>query len=192
MNCFLCRDTVEVGNLYKTSITLPITISQPSIDRSELLYGIIDENAYQNAITSREGNDIKLRIDLLWNNEHHPIWVADIAYRLYRSYKYQRIQDIQSFNLIYRNGEIISIESSNFTEDPTYTFNVIKSLEHKTYGYGINELKRDQYGNYILYVATWNHIFSKDDNNDELNKDIFRIGSSLQLHTRIQGVSITN
>lgn len=180
MNC-CCNNSnkILVENLQRTNITVPISLSQPFIDKSRLLFGLIDKKAYNKAMN---GENTYVQLDIVWNNEHHPICIADIVYRIYRSYKYKRVQDIQSLYLHYQNKELVSVESGNFTENPSYTFQIKKLTKHDSHKYKIEDFSTDREKNRIIYISTWNHIFSKEDYNKNLNKDLFHIGYDFPLY----------
>jgi hypothetical protein len=180
MSC-CCKNSSKINpdNLIISNITIPIIISQPFIDRSNLLFSLIDTKAYNKAMN---GENILVKITLVWNDEYHPNCVADLFYRLFRRYKYKRVQDVQSLYLRYNNREIISVEGHNFTEDDSYTFNTTQSLVHSSHRYYINQLLRDVRNNHYIFISTWNHIFSKYDNNKSLEKDNILLGINIPMY----------
>jgi hypothetical protein len=178
MTC-LNSNAINTDDLALTDIKLPVSIAQVDNDKSRIVCGLIDYNAYKKAIN---GDKVTVKINVVWSNEHHPICIADLFYRLYRRFKYKRVQDIQTLYLNYNNCRIVSIESGNFTENKDYTFNYKKLTKHLSYNYSADRSKYDEYGNSIVYVATWNHIFSITDNNPGMDKTLMQLGKSIKLY----------
>lgn len=176
MSC--CITIPRLTNMYLTGIILPIVLTQPSIDRSEILGARIDYDNYLKAVS---GKTLPVRLDIIWNDEYHPICIADFFYRIYRRYKYGRTHDVQTLYLNYNNGRIMSIKSNNFSENDKYTFNNYENIRHETYEYRTSDFETYK-ENSNIFISTWNHIFSKYDYNKNLSKNHYKLGEDIPVY----------
>jgi len=168
---------VHLNNLYRTTIELPINLSHINANRANILFTLIDEDAYIKAIN---GDNIRVKLDVIWSDEYYPNCIFDFFYRIYRSYKYNRTRDVQTLYLDYNNSSLVSVFSNNFTERGL-VFDSTQNLQHESYTYSINQLDEGPNNTRNIYVSTWNHIFSQHDNNPNMDKQILNVGRDIPI-----------
>tara|TARA_Y100000780_G_scaffold232505_2_gene264927 strand:- start:6681 stop:7223 length:543 start_codon:yes stop_codon:yes gene_type:complete len=166
---------VHLNNLYRTGIELPINFTHINNNRANILFTLIDREAYDKAMN---GEYIRVKLDVVWSDEYHPNCLFDFFYRIYRSFKYNRTRDVQTLYLDYNNTQLNSVFSNNFTERGL-TFDSTKNLRHESHTYSMNQLDVGPDGTRTIYVSTWNHIFSQHDNNPDLDKQILNVGRDI-------------
>ncbi|AOP34455.1 hypothetical protein A0128_11710 [Leptospira tipperaryensis] len=140
---------------------LPIFV-QPEND-------IVDGNplevVYCSARETPSGKRIEL--SLVFQDERHPALWKDFVYRIYRKFRYGRSKDIESLRLQFsQTGEWTAIHLKNvyageqvFASDPVEHFDSILKP-------GSVELEEKRP---VLYVNTWNHMFSEKNRNPSLS-----------------------
>ncbi|MBM9500570.1 hypothetical protein JWG44_09960 [Leptospira sp. 201903071] len=141
---------------------LPIFV-QPENDIAD---GNPLEVVYCSARETQSGKRIEL--SLVFRDERHPSPWKDFIYRIYRKFRYGRSKDIESLRIqLSQSGEWNAIHLKNvyggdqvFNSDPVEHFDSILKPGPVTL-----EGKRP-----ILFVNTWNHMFSEKDSNPSLSK----------------------
>ncbi len=110
----------------------------------------------------------RIELNLVFQDERHPSVWKDRIYRIYRSFKYGRHKDIETIRLQFsKSGELSTVHLKNvysgkqkFAEDPVYHFDSVLKSEQL--------MKKNQKN--VLFINTWNHMFSEKDSNPELPK----------------------
>ncbi len=110
----------------------------------------------------------RIELNLVFQDERHPSVWKNRIYRIYRSFKYGRHKDIETIRLQFsKSGELSTVHLKNvysgkqkFAEDPVYHFDSVLKSE---------QLMRENQKN-VLFINTWNHMFSEKDSNPELPK----------------------
>lgn len=141
---------------------LPIFV-QPASD-------VADGNGLEASYCSSRKMDSGKRIELslVFQDERHPSFWKDPIYRIYRSFKYGRVKDIESLRLQFlESGELSTIHLKNvyagdqiFASDPVEHYDAVLKPDQI-----VREQKRP-----VLYVNTWNHMFKERDSNPQLPK----------------------
>ncbi|MCX8058293.1 MAG: hypothetical protein N3A58_02630 [Spirochaetes bacterium] len=120
-----------------------------------------------------------IEYSLVFKDEDHPSFLIDIIYDFFRSFKYKRIVDIESFYIRYlyleelKQKRWIPVEinfPNTFSNNQNYFTKNIKHYSEKlpaSQFYKIND-------RIVIFVNTWNHLLSNNDNNVKLNKIIFQ------------------
>lgn len=124
------------------------------------------EIIYCNKRETPNGNRIEL--SLVFRDERHPSFWKDAVYRIYRGFKYGRHKDIESLRLQFsKTGELSTVHLKNvyssdqkFSADPVEHFDSVLTADRLA-----KEEKKP-----VLYINTWNHMFSEKDQNPELLK----------------------
>ncbi|RHX80191.1 surface adhesion protein Lsa23 [Leptospira yasudae] len=132
----------------------------------------------------------RIELSLVFQDERHPAKWKDVLYRIYRGFKYGRNKDIESFRLQFsKTGELSTVHLKNvysgeqrFNEDPVQHFDSVLKAE---------QLRKEE-GKPVLFINTWNHMFSEKDQNPELAKKKLqgielRTGSREELDAFYQG-----
>jgi len=165
-------------------IFMPIFVI-PEIDikkRNEILsisYFIVDKTE----------NQITIEYSVIFKDEDHPIYLINHLYDFYRSFKWGRIFDIESFKInfikidqnISNNSIDSKIESNKwfiefidfenvFSKDQNYFYKNVKHYSNKIEGISFNKIN----DRVVIYINTWNHLFSNKDNNPDMNKVIIQ------------------
>ncbi|PJZ31637.1 surface adhesion protein Lsa23 [Leptospira kmetyi] len=135
-------------------------------------------------------NGKRIELSLVFRDERHPSFWKDAVYRIYRGFKYGRHKDIESLRLQFSNtGELSTVHLKNvysgdqkFSQDPVQHFDSVLKAD----AFSKEEKKP------ILYINTWNHMFSEKDQNPELSKKKFnnvelRTGSREELDAFYSG-----
>ncbi|EMN69802.1 hypothetical protein LEP1GSC100_4424 [Leptospira interrogans serovar Bataviae str. UI 08561] len=110
----------------------------------------------------------KIELSLVFQDERHPSIWKDKVYRIYRGFKYGRHKDIETLLLEFsKKGELLNIHLKNvysgeqrFAADPVHHFDSILKSE---------QIMRDE-GKPVLFINTWNHMFSETNMNPELSE----------------------
>ncbi|TGL92537.1 hypothetical protein EHQ76_19840 [Leptospira barantonii] len=113
-------------------------------------------------------NGKRLELSLVFRDEKHPSFWKDAVYRIYRGFKYGRHKDIESLRLQFsKTGELSTVHLKNvysgdqiFSQDPVQHFDSVLKADQLT-----KEEKKP-----VLYINTWNHMFSEKDQNPKLSK----------------------
>ncbi len=111
------------------------------------------------------------KLTFVWPGERMPCCLFHCAYSIFRKLKYGRTSDRESMYVAVKNGRIEQISSFNFSErmqsNRKWSWNKTWPPPHEYFKYSIDELEKDENGRPIIYIATWNHIFSKSVYNPE-------------------------
>ncbi len=119
-------------------------------------------------------NDTTLSIEytLIFKDEDHPSAFLDMLYDIYRSFKYKRIADTETFFIQFQKNDSgiwqpVLINFANvYSDHQTFYKSDVKhfSLEvpASPFTYTDNRI--------VIYVNTWNHMFAHFDTNPELHK----------------------
>ncbi len=129
------------------SIVLPIF----SIPRFDLKNEIVE------VFYNKTEKNSKLEITVVFKDEDHPCFLADILYDLYRYFKYGRIKDIETFFLHYSYDESLKGIEFPGVYAGDHRFSDTKDLHGSAY-FQANEVEFIN-GRPIIYINTWNHMF---------------------------------
>ena len=130
-------------------------------------------------------NSNSTEVTLVFNGEDHPNRVVDKIYRLFRVLRYHRIEDIETFHLkTNREGKLQEINFSHkgigtYADKQTYNTPNPKHYVRQIL-YSEFEWSDDRPH---IYVNTWNHLLSENNNNPELSYTI-RKNHTLRIGTR--------
>lgn len=126
---------------------LPI-FSQPSFDSQN---GIVEVFCEESVDAS------KISVTVVFKDEDHPCWLADIPYDIYRFFRYGRIFDIETFYLcLNADGSLQGIEFPGVYAGD-HRFEDTKDLHGSAYITADEILFLEQRP--VVYVNTWNHMF---------------------------------
>ena len=116
------------------------------------------------AVGSKENVD-QYSITVVFKDEDHPNFFADAAYDLYRRFKYGRKKDVETFsvNCDHASGKIISIDLWD-------VYSGAQDFTKRIVAHGDTICKCENEHSLLLYINTWNHMFSLKDNNPSLEK----------------------
>lgn len=127
-------------------------------------------------------NDEKEKIieySLIFYDEDYPAIITDILYDFYRTFKYKRIYDIESFQIKY-----VLTDNDKLTKwiSEMVIFNKTYSDQQKFFDKKIKHFSKEISGNefnkindrIVIYINTWNHLFSNKDNNPLLSKIVYQ------------------
>ncbi|MBM9577924.1 hypothetical protein JWG45_12275 [Leptospira sp. 201903070] len=150
------------GNPECKSEELPIFV-QP---RKDIDDGNSLEVVYCSARETSSGKRIEL--SLVFRDERHPSPWKDFIYRIYRKFRYGRSKDIESLRVQFsQKGEWSAIHLKNvYSGDQTFDTDPVKHLDSILKP----DLMKLEKKRPILYVNTWNHMFSETDQNPTLEK----------------------
>ncbi len=110
----------------------------------------------------------RIELSLVFQDERHPSIWKDKIYRIYRGFKYGRHKDIETLLLEFsKKGELLNIHLKNvysgeqrFTADPVHHFDSVLKSE---------QIMKEE-GKPVLFINTWNHMFSETNMNPELSE----------------------
>ncbi|TGM57835.1 surface adhesion protein Lsa23 [Leptospira adleri] len=150
------------GNPECKSEELPIFV-QPENDIDD---GNSLEVVYCSARETPSGKRIEL--SLVFQDERHPSPWKDFVYRIYRKFRYGRSKDIESLRVQFsEKGEWSAIHLKNvYSGDQTFDADPVSHLDSILKP----DLMKLENKRPILYVNTWNHMFSETDRNPGLPK----------------------
>jgi hypothetical protein len=157
---FSCTSPNYLASAKRTSFTLPFKLSFA-----------LPENDKRNGIESvfcsltMKGNEDAYSITVVFKDEDYPNFFADGAYDLYRRFKYGREKDVETFsvNCDHASGKIISVDLSD-------VYSGAQDFRKKIVTHQDTICKSGNGDALLLYVNTWNHMFSLKDNNPSLEK----------------------
>ncbi len=111
---------------------------------------------------------------ILFKDEDHPTKLFDFFYDIFRGFKYRRIVDVETFFILFQKNQDGSWKPMKidyptvFGKDQRFFEKNVKhfkaSLEGNSFNYQQNRI--------IMYVNTWNHMFSNIDTNPDLEKEL--------------------
>lgn len=119
-------------------------------------------------------NDTTLCVEytLIFKDEDHPSAILDMLYDFYRSIKYKRIADTETFSIQFQKNDSgtwqpVLVNFANvYSDHQTFFKSDVKhySIEvpASSFTYADNRI--------VIYVNTWNHMFAHFDSNPELHK----------------------
>ncbi len=120
-----------------------------------------------------DGENSKLiEYTILFKDEDYPNFFINFIYDIFRLFKYKRIIDTETFFIYYVKtpDNIWKPEYINFPDDysskQTFFEKKVKHFSIKIEG-NVFEKKNHRI---VIYINTWNHMFSNKDNNPNLRK----------------------
>lgn len=121
-----------------------------------------------------EENEKIIEYTILFKDEDHPNCFINFIYDLYRSFKYKRIIDTESFFIDYIKTpdgywKVNYVDfPDDYGADQVYLEKNVKHFSLKIDGNSFE--KKDN--RVVIYINTWNHMFSNKDTNINLEKVI--------------------
>ncbi len=117
------------------------------------------------------GDRLTSEITVVFSDEDHPNGLIDLLYDGYRQMKYGRSADVETFTIHSQHGVIEKIDFKHvYAADQTFYFAQVQHYDAtpagSTFEYEGNRP--------VIYINTWNHMFSETDNNPALQKLIIR------------------
>ncbi len=158
-----------------------ISLTEQPIDKELLPIFIVPEVDYNNkneiiAISvffhKNLEKDKLIEFTVLFKDEDHPKALVNFFYDIYRYFKYKRIIDTETFFIHYIMTDDAKwyIEYVDFPDDfsgnQSFYEKNVKHFSSKIEG--INFERSDD--RVIIYINTWNHMFSNKDTNPKLEK----------------------
>ncbi len=130
----------------------------------------------------KNGNDIvsvfiyredskTLSVTVVFQDEDHPSWITDRLYDIYRRFKYKRKMDVETFKLLFADkSDMISALPVSISFPGTYSESqVFFTRNVKHYSKTVTLDRFTMIGERpVIYVNTWNHLFSEKNNNLDL------------------------
>lgn len=121
-----------------------------------------------------EENEKLIEYTVLFKDEDHPASFINFIYDIYRSFKYKRIIDTESFliDFIKTADGYWKVNFVNFPDD--YSSNQVyfeKNAKHFSLKLEGNIFEKKD-NRIIIYINTWNHMFSSIDTNLNLEKKV--------------------
>lgn len=160
-----------------------VSLKEFSIEKTFLPVFVLSEIDYKNKnqiiglslFIKNESTDEKLiEYTILFNDEDYPNFFINFIYDIFRSFKYKRIIDTESFfiNYIKVSDDIWKVDFVDFPDDyssdQTFFEKKVKHYPAKIEGSAFEKINDRT----VIYVNTWNHMFSNVDNNKSLAKKI--------------------
>lgn len=114
-------------------------------------------NAIVEVFHERSADGSKISVTVVFKDEDHPCWLADIPYDIYRFFRYGRIFDIETFYLyLNADGSLQGIEFPGVYAGD-HRFEDTRDLHGSAYITADEILFLEQRP--VVYVNTWNHMF---------------------------------
>lgn len=117
-------------------------------------------------------NILKLEITVVFKDEDHPDNLKDFFYDIYRRFKYHRVDDVETFFIYYEilKNPFIKLQPLFVFFPDTYSYNqkfLEKHIKHYSDIIKIEDFKLIG-KRPIIFINTWNHLFSNRNNNKNL------------------------
>lgn len=156
--------------------TISLPSQECSLDRLPILVQPVRDVENNNELVSsycaayaRE-DGVTMELSFVFADEDKPGSVIDSLYDTYRLLRYRRKQDVETVQMHFdKMDNLLDLEF-----DTTYSGSQkFYESEGKHFTSRIQASRFESIdGRIVLYVNTWNHMFSETDNNPELRKDV--------------------
>jgi hypothetical protein len=126
-----------------------------------------------------ESGDSVLEMSLVFKDEDQPFFLIDAAYDLFRRFKYHRKKDIETVYLHYDtvSGLLKNIDFGDaYSGDQHFSKGIVKHFHAVI---SADRIAVEQ-GRPLLFINTWNHLFSERDTNPDLAKTSYRTYTCLK------------
>ncbi|OAA30996.1 hypothetical protein AT15_08450 [Kosmotoga arenicorallina S304] len=138
---------IAILGVANDKIPLPV-FSSPDFD---LKNGIVE------VFYEKQNDELKLSITVVFRDEDFPCFLVNIAYDVYRYFKYGRVEDIETFYLnLYPDGTVKGVEFPGVFS-ANHKFKDTKDL-HGSAKFTADEMDFIN-GRPVIYINTWNHMF---------------------------------
>ncbi len=120
---------------------------------------------------TREEGFFVFEITVVFSDEDHPSGLTDKFYDFYRSFKYHRIHDVETFRMYFDINNIV-LSEIDFTDvySGGQTFKQ-KKVQHFSESVPATAFEYTNTGAHpVININTWNHMFSEKRNNPELKE----------------------
>ena len=116
------------------------------------------------------GDQVELQV--VFRDEDHPNLVVDLGYDLYRWYEYHRVHDVEGLRYDYRDfsgsdAPLPQVLAFPGTYSGQQEWDVFLA-EHESAQFDASAFEW-QAGRPVIYLNTWNHLYSNANNNDQLS-----------------------
>jgi len=122
--------------------------------------------------TQIDNNTLSIEYTLIFKDEDHPKSVVNWVYDIYRSFKYKRIADTETFFIQFQKNlsgiwQPVLVNFSNvFSGQQTFFETNVKHYSDKVPASSFTFVDN----RIVIYVNTWNHMFAHYDTNPTLPK----------------------
>ena len=135
-----------------------------------------DGEVYGNKIEAVFVSDDQDRteITVVFSDESHPNRIVDKLYRTYRYFRHGRTKDVESFYLKYSIPALNQCEIPDSIEFPG-SYSAAQQwnrfFQHHYHHETVLQEFQTLAGRPIIYINTWNHLFSEQDTNAKISLD---------------------
>jgi hypothetical protein len=158
-----------------------LTLEEKSYDKAFLPVFIVPTIDYKKnndiigvslSFIKDDENEKIIEYTILFKDEDHPSSFVNFIYDIYRSFKYKRLIDTESFFIYFVKSfdgywKAVSVDfPDDYGSDQIYLQKNVKHFSLKIEG--ANFEKKDN--RIVIYINTWNHMFSNKDTNINLEK----------------------
>jgi len=119
-----------------------------------------------------EGINSILEVTVVFKDEDQPFFFFDAVYDLYRRFRFHRKKDIETFYIQMGDAgkRVESIDFGDaYSKDQRFHKGFVTHYHEVVSGDRI-EMKGERP---VVYINTWNHLFSEKDTNPSLNKTFY-------------------
>jgi hypothetical protein len=165
-----CRSYAPVSRLDLFSVNVAPVFVVPVCDHRNAI-----EKVYFHS-GEMKGEEIT-EVTVLFRDEDQPFFIFDQVYDLYRRFKYHRRKDIETF-FLHQESTGKGVQSIDFGDTYSRDQKFRKGLVvhyHEVIGRGRLEMKGERP---VIYINTWNHLFSEKDTNPGLEKTVYETYAS--------------
>ena len=152
-----CRNYVPAQQLVFGSLTSAPVFVLPACDQA---------NGIERVYFKRGNNGVEdvVEVTVVFSDEDHPFFLFDAVYDLFRCFRYHRKKDIETFYMYLssKNQQIIKIDFGDaYSGLQKFSKGIVKHFHQSISG----NLLEMQNGRPVVYINTWNHLFSESDTN---------------------------
>jgi hypothetical protein len=170
--CTACRSYAPASELALGKIDLAPVFVLPDCDRQN---GIEKVYFKQQSGTTDE----VIEVTVVFKDEDQPFFLFDGVYDLFRCFRYHRKKDIETFYLHAASSDH-SLMAIDFGDAYSGGQKFNKGLVTHFHRVIRKEQLEMQEGRPVVYINTWNHLFSEKDNNPERPKLTYSIYASFK------------
>ena len=167
--CSSSKITLETINIDK--VFLPVFVS-PQVDIQKGGNGL---TGVALDLIQNQDNKVIYQYTCIFADEDYPDFFLNFFYDIFRYFKYHRLMDTESFTITFIKtpDDIWKVEKVIFSDvfSKDQTFYKKKIVHYQESIDGSNFILKDS--RIIIYINTWNHLFSNTDNNPNLQKQLF-------------------
>lgn len=157
-----CRSYAPASELAQGSVSLAPVFVLPDCDRRN---GI--EKVY--FLEKNGTDDPVIEVTVVFSDEDQPFFLFDAVYDVFRCFRYHRKKDIETVYLHLSNSgrSIRSIDFGDaYSGEQKFKKGIVKHFHRIV---ALDQLEMVN-GRPVVYINTWNHLFSEKDNNPGLPK----------------------